>query len=354
MTKPTLLALALASALAAALPSAAAQSSVQFYGAIDAGLRYQTNVDEAGNSLLSMGSGNYYANRLGLRALEDLGGGLSARFQLESGFSSKTGALDNTRNTLFNRTAAVGLGGKWGYVDLGRQYTIGFRTELFLDPFDHHYTGLVPLSSGSGTSLPAAAAASGLSASSSSGTRFNNDIQYSGSFGGLTVRAEYALGEVDGDTRKGSARAAGFSYTDGTMLAAGAYTRKQTPAGFENEAYIAGGGVKLQDVTIKAGLSRERQDSAAAGAYRNMTAFGGVSYLVNPFVELTGALYRSRYEGAGNSGTRTLALLGASYTLSRRTNLYAEIDANTYRGALIPASRQTRQHGVSAGVMHRF
>ncbi|MYN11201.1 porin [Pseudoduganella aquatica] len=350
MIKPTLLALA----LAAVLPHAAARSSVQFYGAIDAGLRYQTNVDEAGNSLLSMGSGNYYSNRLGFRALEDLGGGLSARVLLESGFVSKTGALDNTKNVLFNRTAAVGLGGKWGYVDLGRQYTIGFRTELFLDPFNHHYTGLVPLSSGAGTTLPAAAVAAGLSASSSSGTRFNNDIQYSGTFGGLTVRAEYAPGEVEGDARKGTARAAGFSYTGGTLLAAGAYTRKQTPAGFENEAHIVGGGAKLQNVTVKAGLSRERQDGAAGVAYRNMTAFGGVSYLINPFVEITGALYRSRYAAGNNSGTRTLSLLGASYTLSTRTNLYAEIDVNSYRGALLPASKQTRQHGVSAGVMHRF
>ncbi|MRV72052.1 porin [Duganella sp. FT92W] len=343
----------LALALAAAMPSAFAQSNVQFYGAIDAGLRYQTNVDAAGNHLLSVGSGQYYSNRLGLRATEDLGGGLNAHFQLESGFNSKTGALDNTNNVLFNRTAAVGLGGAWGAVDLGRQYSIGFRTELFLDPFNHHYTGLVPLSSGSGTSLPAAATAAGLGASSSSGTRFNNDVQYTGTFHGLTVRAEYAPGEVAGDSGKGSARAAGFSYAGHGVLAAGAYTHKQTTAGFDNHAVLLGGGVKLDAFTVKAGWARERQQ-AAATTYQNQTTFGGVSYQLNPAVELAGAVYRSDYEDGKADGKRTLYLLGGSYHFSKRTNLYGEFDVNRYRGALIPASKQTGQRGIAVGVMHMF
>lgn len=132
-------------ALAALFPATVfAQSSVKVYGSIDAGVRYQTNVDAAGNGLYSMASGHSFANRLGFRGQEDLGGGMNAHFQLESGFNTKTGELDNANNVLFNRTAAVGIGGKWGSIDLGRQYTIGFRTEKFLDPFDHHYTGMVP------------------------------------------------------------------------------------------------------------------------------------------------------------------------------------------------------------------
>jgi predicted porin len=342
-------------AVAALFPAAAsAQSSVTVYGSIDAGLRYQTNVDAKGNGMLTMGSGLSYANRLGFRGQEDLGNGLKARFQLESGFNTKTGALDNTNNVLFNRTAAVGIGGAWGYLDLGRQYTIGFRTEKFLDPFDHHYTPIVPLSSGAGTTLPAAATAAGLSASSSSGTRFNNDIQYSGTFGPWTLRAEHALGEVAGDSGKGSAQAVGFSYSGGMLLAAGAYTWKKTPAGFDNRAFIAGGGVKWREFTAKAGMSRERQETAAAGTYENETRFGGVSWQVNRPVEITAAVYRSDYDSATGTGRRDLFLLGATYAFSKRTNLYAEIDTNRYRGALVPASKQTFQRAVSAGVLHLF
>jgi predicted porin len=345
----------LALALMAMLPAAVlAAPTVAVYGSIDGSLRYQTNVNAAGDSLLSTASGSYYANRLGFRGAEDLGNGLNARFQLESGFNSKTGALDNTNNVLFNRTAAVGIGGKWGYIDMGRQYTVGFRTEKFLDPFDHHYTGIVPLSSGAGTTLPAAATAAGLGASSSSGTRYNNDVQYSGTFNGLTLRGEYALGEIAGDANKGSAKAVGFSYAAGPLLAAGAFTRKETPGGFTNQAFVAGGGVKLHGVTVKAGLSRERQETSAAGIYQNQTTFGGISYAASQPVELTAAVYRSEYESAASTGSRELFLLGGAYFLSKNTNLYAELDLNRYAGALVPASRQTSQRGVSMGLMYLF
>jgi predicted porin len=342
-------------ALAAVVPATAcAQAAVDIYGSIDGGLRYQTNVDAAGHGLLSTTSGNYYANRLGFRGKESLGNGLNAHFQLESGFNDKTGALDNTNNVLFNRTASVGLGGAWGSIDMGRQYTVGFRTEKFLDPFDHHYTPIVPLSSGAGTSVPAAAKTAGLTGSSNSGTRFNNDVQYTGIFGGLTVRAEYAVGEVAGDAGKGSAQGAAFSYTGSTLLAAGAYIHKQTPAGFTNNTFVAGGGFKSRGVTVKAGMSRERQDTAAAGTYRNETRFGGISYRISDPVEVTAAVYRSDYDSAAGAGRRQLFLLGATYAFSKRTNLYAELDTNRYDGALIPASKQTSQRGMSFGVMHLF
>lgn len=332
---------------------ASAQSNVTVYGSIDGGLRHQTNVDAAGNGLFSTTSGNYYSNRLGFRGTEDLGGGLKVRFTLESGFNSKSGALDNTNNVLFNRTASVGIGGGWGNIDIGRTYTIAFRTEKFLDPFDHHFTPLVPLSSGAGTTLPAAARTAGLSGSASAGTRFNNNIQYAKAIGPLTVRAEYAAGETAGDASRGSAQGAGFMYDGKTVLAAATYTQRETAAGFRNRAYLAGGGVKLGATTVKVGASLERQ-AAVAGGYRNRLVWAGVNHAVTPAVEATLAFYRSRYEGPTGDGQRDLFIVGASYALSKRSNLYAELDLNRYRGALVPASTQERQRGVSAGINHLF
>jgi predicted porin len=246
------------------------------------------------------------------------------------------------------------VGGAWGSIDLGRQYTVGFRTEKFLDPFDHHYTGLVPLASGAGTTLPAAAKTAGLSASSNSGTRFNNDVQYTGTFGGLTVRAEYAPGEIADDKSKGTAQGAAFSYTGSTLLAAASYIHKETTTGFSNNAWVAGGGFKLGAVTVKAGVSRETQDTATAATYQNQTRFGGVSYQVSKPVALTAAVYRSTYDSAAGSGTRQLSIVGGTYAFSKNTNLYAEFDVNRYDGALVPASKQTSQKGVSMGVNHLF
>lgn len=346
--------LTLAALAALAASNAHAQTSVTVYGSIDASVRYQTNVDAAGNGLASVASGQYYSNRLGFRGVEDLGGGLKARFTLESGFGSDTGALDNTNNVLFNRTASVGLGGAWGNIDVGRNYTIAFRTEKFLDPFDHHFTPIVPLSSGAGTTLPAAARTAGLGAGASAGTRFNNDIQYSKVSGPLTLRAQYAAGEVAGDTGRGSARAAGFSYAGKSLLAAGAYTQRETATGLKNRAYVVGGGIIAAGTTVKVGHSREEQDTAGAD-YRNQINWAGATREVAPALEATLAFYRSRYDGpAAAEGRRDLLLVGLSYAFSKRTNLYAELDLNRYDGALVPASGQERQRGTSFGINHLF
>jgi predicted porin len=166
------------------------------------------------------------------------------------------------------------------------------------------------------------------------------------------MRAEYALGEVAGDTDKGAAKAVGFSYTGHSVLAAGAYTYKQTATGFANRAFVAGGGVKIRELTAKLSMSRERQD-AAVGIYQNTTRFGGVSWQAGA-VNITGAVYRSTYDSTAGAGTRELRMLGTSYALSKRSNLYAEVDINRYGGALVPASKQVRQRGVSVGLNHLF
>ena len=351
----TCLPFSLAFALAAcAAANVHAQSSVTVYGSIDASMRYQTNVDAAGNGLASIASGQYYSNRLGFRGVEDLGGGLKARFTLESGFASDTGALDNTNNVLFNRTASVGLGGAWGNLDVGRMYTLAFRTEKFLDPFDHHFTPIVPLSSGAGTTLPAAARTAGLGAGASSGTRFNNNVEYAKSMGPLTVRAAVAAGEVAGDSSRGAAQAVAFSYDNKSLLLAGAYTHKETATGFANRAWVAGGGYNFGNTTVKLGHSREEQDAGAVD-YRNQITWAGASHQAMPALDVTLAFYHTRYNGpAAAEGKRDLLLLGASYALSKRTNLYAEFDLNRYDGALLPASGQERQRGTSFGINHLF
>lgn len=108
--KRSLLALAVLGSLAG---EACAQVTV--YGSIDGGIRNVTNANAAGQSRLTLGSnGTHFANRIGFKGVEDLGDGLNAHMALETGFNTGTGALDNTANVLFNRTALVGIGSTWG------------------------------------------------------------------------------------------------------------------------------------------------------------------------------------------------------------------------------------------------
>ncbi len=147
--KKSLLALAVLGTIAGV---ASAQTSITIYGTIDAGVRHQSNFGPGAadtDSRLSMSSGGTYnQNRLGFKGVEDLGGGLNAHFNLEMGWNSGTGAGDAAG--LFQRTASVGLGGAWGSLDLGRQYSVNFKTIGLYDPFVYKYTGIVPMASQGG------------------------------------------------------------------------------------------------------------------------------------------------------------------------------------------------------------
>jgi len=85
------------SALSTCVATAHAQSSVTIYGMYDAGLRYLREANAAGQSSISMNSnGTSTPNRLGFRGVEDLGGGMNAHFNLETGWNSGSGALEST------------------------------------------------------------------------------------------------------------------------------------------------------------------------------------------------------------------------------------------------------------------
>ena len=325
-------------ALGAVVGAVQAQSSVTVYGVVDAGVRHLTNADAAGDSKLTMGSkGTYSSNRFGFSGVEDLGDGMNAHFNLEGGFNSGTGALDNTANVLFRRQAFAGLGGKWGSVDFGRQYTVAFKVAYAYDPFDYKYTDLIPV------------------AGAATGARFDNDIQYTGAFGPVTLRAEYALGEVAGSTRNGSAQAVGMSYIQGPLILGAAYTqRKPAPTFLDNKNWTVGGGYRIGDVGIYLGYIDEKQATATIDT-TTKNEWGGVRYKLTTAMELTAAYYRTKTSTAGVAGKRDLAMLGGAYSLSKSTRLYADIDNARLSGTTSTAAAgQTLMTGISAGVFHAF
>jgi predicted porin len=134
MKKAALIALGLAAGA-----GAHAQTNVTIYGIVDAAL-----VGESGGSTghqTKITSGAAAASRIGFRGSEELGGGMSAFFTLETGTKIDTGELD-AANTIFNRQAFVGLKTNAGAIALGRQYT-PYHTTLtaVADPFGTGYAG---------------------------------------------------------------------------------------------------------------------------------------------------------------------------------------------------------------------
>jgi predicted porin len=345
--KKSLLALAVLGAFAGV---AQAQTNVTLYGSIDAGLRRVDKVNAAGDSRITMGStGTFQSNRIGFKGVEDLGGGLNAHFTLESGFNSGTGAFDNTPGTgtatmLFQRTASVGLGGAWGSVDLGRQYTVAYRTTAVYDPFNYKYTSLIPLS---GLAL--------------SGSRLNNDIQGTAVFGPVTARAEYALGEAAGSTSAGSTKAIGATFASGPFSAGAAYSKRSAtiaPATFvpDGKNWTVGGAFATGPFRVALGYMDEKLEPTA-GTTKNKSYWAGGSYNFTEAVALTAAYYQFKTTPTGTpDGKRDLVIVGGTYAVSKRTNFYADVDRNKFTGSSIPVALGTndKQLGISVGINHVF
>ncbi|WP_042298165.1 porin [Paraburkholderia bannensis] len=138
------------SALGAFSSHAFAQSSVMLFGVIDEGLNYASNV--GGKSSWQTASGDLAISRWGLKGSEDLGGGLHAIFDLESGFALDNGAAAYG-GRLFGYQSYVGLqSDSYGTLTFGRQFdsvadTVGLLTAngnwagfLFSHPLDNDNT----------------------------------------------------------------------------------------------------------------------------------------------------------------------------------------------------------------------
>jgi len=91
--------------------AAFAQSSVTLYGRVNTTFEHQKDGDVSKTGLFNNSS------RFGFKGQEDLGGGLMAGFQLESGFDSSSGASDS--RGIFARQSEVNLSGGFGMVRLG-------------------------------------------------------------------------------------------------------------------------------------------------------------------------------------------------------------------------------------------
>ena len=206
MKKISITAMAVGAALCAG--NAAAQSSVTLYGIADIGIEYQklgagSKGPATHNTVVA--SGSSAANRLGFRGTEDLGGGAKAFFVLEGGFNVDDGAMVPA-GVLFNRRSVVGLGGRWGELSMGRDYSPGF---WLLAETDLNRAGLY---SGPGTVTQVTQLLN---------TRQSNGLYYvSPTFAGFRARVTLTAGDESSAAPKDAGRLVGISghYVSGKFV----------------------------------------------------------------------------------------------------------------------------------------
>ncbi len=307
--KKSLLALAVLGAFAGA---ASAQSSVTLYGKLDLGF-----AKAAGSADKQVADGS--SSRLGFRGVEDLGGGLKAMFQIEHRFNPDTGTVTNA--AFWHGISPVGLGGSFGTVNLGRQYTAAFSLATnVIDPF------------GGDT----VAGLRGESLTKSVGRlRTENSVRYDGAFGGLKVAADIAETPAGGVDRPYSVAA---QYAAGPFMVAASY---DNPTGANDNLATLGGSYAFGPAKVSLGIGRGDNNSnvrvkqALAGVTVNVGAAGQV-------------LAGYAQQEVGTADATKKVSLGYRHNLSKRTQLYTDV---TRVNDLLSKTEKT---GYDFGVIHTF
>lgn len=312
-----------ATALLATASLANAQSSVTLFGTVGGGVRWTNGLK--GGSAISYDNDIVGGNAIGFTGSEDLGGGVKAIFKLTAGFSSGNGAMGNV---FFSNDAWVGIDSAYGRLTFGRQFNAFEDMALTLDP-----------SNGRGTTAVNVPLALIDTSPFTLDTRFNNTAKYKNKFGGLTVAGSYSVGGVAGNTRGGSNYAVSARYQYGTLLGGTGYQRSYNATASQwGQNFQVGGAWQLGSTRIYANYTTLSVTGASAFApqRRDKIPDGGIVYQVTPAFVLTAAFYDDIASNLSNvkgkDGHKVSYYAIAEYFLSKRTELYAEVDRNGFSG----------------------
>ena len=318
--------------------SALAQSTVTAFGVVDLALRTVRN--DATQSRLD--ASGLSSSRLGFRGVEDLGGGLRAGFWLEGALTADDG---NAAGFNWQRRSTVSLLSGFGELRLGRDKVPTQLDWDAFDPFDN--TGIA-----ANTRLSVASGIVPTTGSYNTFSRANNSISYftpgsSGFFGQATVAAgEGALGNKYLGGRVG--------YREGALLVAGSYGTTEVTTSIDAKNTNLGATYDLKVVKLFGFYS-----TLDIGPASQANWLLGVTVPVGAF-----SLRASYQEMDGKESISTrdakMFALGGSYTLSKRSALYAtwaRISNTNTNFTVATGSALTRgrdSSGYDIGLRHSF
>lgn len=237
----TTFALAAITAAVAGLAATGAQaqtSAVTLYGLIDTTISTVSNTNAAGARTTGFQVPWFSGSRWGLTGKEDLGGGTSAIFKLESEFETPTGNMD-TPGVLFNRDAWVGLSNPlFGKLTFGRQNALARDVSgIYGDPYT---SAEVTLDEGGYTNVNNFKQLI-FYAGSATGTRLNNGVVWKKLWdGGFFTGLAYQFGEVPGQFSQNTTESAALGYNGGNFHLA-AFAQQAKVNGFTDRSYSLGG-----------------------------------------------------------------------------------------------------------------
>ena len=328
-----------------------AQSSVTLYGVIDNGIAYSNSQTTLGSTHggahnIQLSPGIWEGSKFGMTGSEDLGGGLSAIFNLMSRFSSANGNAQFA-GAMFAQQAWVGLKDQtYGSLTLGRQYLsyywmiapysptnwlTGFSGAHpgDLDNFDTDYktnnTALYTTPTVHGFTASASYALGGTPGSLNTGSSWSAGAKYKmGPFG---IGAGFE--RFNNATPGGGAWGANSTATNNGQLGVSAVTNGYQTAAAQNRFAVTGGYAFTPNVDLSLSYSNVQYVPGIGSAFKSQAVwntFGAVMHYRVATVWNFSAGYSytraSKANGITNGAQYQQGSLAEFYSLSKRTGFY--------------------------------
>ncbi|APV48747.1 hypothetical protein BWI17_03060 [Betaproteobacteria bacterium GR16-43] len=346
--------IALAVVGACVAPEAMAQTAnpVTLYGRIYATFESV----EAKGGTTPVGRRNRVADQasyLGVRGTEDLGGGLKAFFQLETGFPP-----DNTSASFATRNSAIGLQGGFGSILLGRWDTPMKVTQTAVDPWGDLTNGDI-----TGAALD----------QGNFSRRENNSVQYwSPTMAGFAVRLQYTANEGKTGTVNPSVYGGSVTWSSGPVYVAYAYEKHKDVAtsgtgaaatNLSEDGNSIAASYKFGDFKLSGNYGEYKRDRVATAAdtrsqEKDTSYMVGIDWAFGKHV-LLASIQHAEIDGTNQDCD--MGSIGYRYDFSRRTFFiasYTKVDNNNgmncnFGTNTLGAAGQNPE-GVGLGVRHLF
>ena len=320
---------------------AMAQSSVTLYGQADAGIgkvKLNSPGGDAYNKVKFLGSGgtmSYAPSRVGVRGIEDIGGGLQVGFNFETGIDTNNGATIGSGSPGFwGRQANMWVtGSNWGTVKLGRQFAPSYLAVASYDlvgTANYNLQGLAYKYAGVGAA------------------RVNSAFAYvTPNFNGLTGVLGYVT-KTDMNNFVGVNKAAwdaAVLYANGPISA----SLDVNKIANSKTNFLVGGRYNFGNFIVGASYT---QASDQAKHSRRGFGIGGTA-LFGPFSATIDLMRDTKNQWGPKKYTN--ALLELKYNLSKRTFLYGVYlrgDGNYQNNA--GATTHGSTNNYSLGIHHNF
>lgn len=297
-------------------PVVHAADGVRLYGLLDT---YVGSIKPSGapKSSFQLDNGGETTPFWGMGGEENLGGGLSAVYALESYFAVDSGAVGRTpTDSFFARSAYVGLSGGMGEIRFGRNSTPLFYITGQFDPFSGS-TRFSPLTNQNWTP--------NFGRLIHGDTGWSNSARYlSPTLGGFSAQIMYGLGEASGNN--GTNNIGGIlRYQNGPIDLAGGgnHTKVGTaitalePA---QKVLFAGASYDFKVVKVFATFNLTKNEGSELRTY---TYHVGASAPVGPGRLNASYVWTKNDRRTLADFNRATAGIGYNYNFSKRTDVYA-------------------------------